>query len=73
MKEKYESLKERAEAAALKTAQKREQLRQLNERREAALLRVNNQRQRQATIKGRLQAKLKMRREEEWKRLFNKC
>ena len=64
MKEKYESLKVRAEAAALKTAAKRQKLREINERREAALLRVNNQRQRQATIKERLQAKLRMRQEE---------
>ena len=63
MEEKYVQLKIRAEAAALKTAVKRQELRDLNERREAVLNRINSQRQRQATIKERLQAKLKKRNE----------
>ena len=64
MEEKYEQLKIRAEAAALKTAEKRQKLREVNQRRQEILNRTTNQRQRQATIKGRLQAKLRMRQEE---------
>ena len=64
MEEKYEQLKIRAEAAALKTAEKRQKLREINQRREETLNRINNQRQRQATIKERLQAKLKKRSEQ---------
>ena len=54
----------RAEAAALKTAEKRQKLCEINQRREETLNRINNQRQRQATIKERLQAKLKKRSEQ---------
>ena len=45
------------------STQKRQALRDLNERKEAVLMRINRQSQRQATIKERLQAKLKMRKE----------
>ena len=64
MEEKYEQLKIRAEAVALKTAEKRQKLREINQRREETLNRINNQRQRQATIKERFQAKLKKRSEQ---------
>ena len=64
MEEKYEQLKIRAEAAALKTAEKCQKLREINQRREETLNRINNQRQRQTTIKERLQAKLKKRSEQ---------
>ena len=64
MEEKYEQLKIRAEAVALKTAEKRQKLREINQRRDETLNRINNQRQRQTTIKERLQAKLKKRSEQ---------
>ena len=74
MEEKYTQLKIRAEAAALKMAEKRQQLREMNERREVVLNRINNQRQRQSTIKERLQAKLKKRNENNvWILCYNKA